>query len=779
MKSLNRAAVAVLLIAIALLLPAGALLWLHLASPSDGARLPSGGPAWQAGGVVVVPLEVRPDGLQSGDVVVAVEGRSMEAWGRTSFDFDTPPADWKFGQTVTYTILRDGHTYRLPITLGSYPLLPILAEDWGAVLSAVAFLLVMAFVFFKRPDETAARVLFLGSASMVSATAWSFGLQIADLTGKTGFWLYAVTTVGAYLLVWISALHVALIFPTRWPPLQRRRWIVTLMYAAPYALLAIYALVVWSNTATVLDWLNRLGRMIGVLQLVCVLLAMVAAVRGYRAARDPVSRLQVRWIVAAFLVVFLCAAVFGMIPELALGSPLLSWSVLALVGLLVPLAFAVAILRYRLFDIDVLINRTLVYGVLTAIIVAFYVLVVGSLSAVFQSRGTLLISLVATGLVAVFFQPVRDRLQHSVNRLMYGERDDPYAVLSRLGQRLEATLAPEAVLPAIVESIAQTLRLPYAAIALKNNDQFEIAAAYGLPPSNLTPLSPSPVGTARQERGQGGEVLRLPLMYQAEAVGQLLVAPRAPGEAFSPAEERLLEDIAHQAGVAAHAVRLTADLQHSRERLVTAREEERRRLRRDLHDGLGPALASLTLKLDAARNLLARDRAATETLLLELKTQTQSAIADIRRLVYDLRPPALDELGLVPAIREHAARNVSANGLRVLVEAPESLPPLPAAVEVAAYRITMEALTNVARHAQAHTCVVRLSLPEAGGRPQGSPLQIEIVDDGVGLPADQRAGVGLTSMRERAAELGGTCAVGPGPGGGTRVVARLPIIQEA
>jgi signal transduction histidine kinase len=183
--------------------------------------------------------------------------------------------------------------------------------------------------------------------------------------------------------------------------------------------------------------------------------------------------------------------------------------------------------------------------------------------------------------------------------------------------------------------------------------------------------------------------------------------------------------------------------------LVTAREEERRRLRRDLHDGLGPALASLTLKLDAARNLLARDRAATETLLL-------------------------DELGLVSAIREHAARNVSANGLRVLVEAPESLPPLPAAVEVAAYRITMEALTNVARHAQAHTCVVRLSLPEAGGRPQGSPLQIEIVDDGVGLPADRRAGVGLTSVRERAAEIGGTCAVGPGPGGGTRVVARRP-----
>jgi signal transduction histidine kinase len=217
-------------------------------------------------------------------------------------------------------------------------------------------------------------------------------------------------------------------------------------------------------------------------------------------------------------------------------------------------------------------------------------------------------------------------------------------------------------------------------------------------------------------------------------------------------------------------VRLTADLQRSRERLVTAREEERRRLRRDLHDGLGPALASLTLKLDAARNLLARDPAATGALLLELKTQTQTAIADIRRLVYDLRPPALDELGLISAIREHAARDVSATGLHVSVEAPDHLPPLPAAVEVAAYRIALEAMTNVVRHAHARQCVIRLSLADA--------LQLEIMDDGLGLAAGRPAGVGLHSMRERAAELGGTCVIGPGPGGGTRVVARLPLSQD-
>jgi signal transduction histidine kinase len=198
--------------------------------------------------------------------------------------------------------------------------------------------------------------------------------------------------------------------------------------------------------------------------------------------------------------------------------------------------------------------------------------------------------------------------------------------------------------------------------------------------------------------------------------------------------------------------------------------EERRRLRRDLHDSLGPALASLTLKLDTARNLLPHDPASTDKLLAELKTQTQTAIADIRRLVYDLRPPALDELGLTSAIREQAAQYAHIDGLRVSLEAPEHLPPLSAATEVAAYRIASEALTNVVRHARARSCYIHLSLTDV--------LQLEIADDGVGPPVNGHAGVGLTSMRERAAELGGTCLIERAPTGGTRVIARLPLSRE-
>jgi signal transduction histidine kinase len=218
--------------------------------------------------------------------------------------------------------------------------------------------------------------------------------------------------------------------------------------------------------------------------------------------------------------------------------------------------------------------------------------------------------------------------------------------------------------------------------------------------------------------------------------------------------------------LADEALQLSADLQRSRERLVTAREEERRRLRRDLHDGLGPRLAAQTLKVGSARSLYPQDPAAADALLAGLETDIEAALTDIRRLVYDLRPPALDELGLVGAVRETAAQ-YGENGLSISLRTPERLPILPAAVEVAAYRIVQEALTNVVRHAHAGSCLIRLSLNDV--------LELEITDDGVGLPADRRAGVGLSSMRERAAELGGTCLIEPAPSGGVRVLARLPL----
>jgi signal transduction histidine kinase len=378
----------------------------------------------------------------------------------------------------------------------------------------------------------------------------------------------------------------------------------------------------------------------------------------------------------------------------------------------------------------------------------------------------LLISLVATGVVAALFQPLRARLQRAVDRLMFGDRDDPYAALSQLGQRLESTLAPDAVLPTIVEAVREALRLPYVAIALQQGEATLVAAESG----DASWESGVRLAAAFQP---APSISQLPLTYQGEVVGRLLLAPRLGERGFSAADMRLLGDLARQAGVAVHAtqlhthaLRLAAALQQSRERLVSAREEERRRLRRDLHDGLGPTLAGLTLKIDTAHDELYEDVDAAAALLRDLKGNLREAIADIRRLVHNLRPPALDELGLVAALQTQIA-HYQGPALRITLDAPEALPPLPAAVEVAAYWIVTEALTNVARHAQARHCRIQLALDGA--------LTIEVLDDGRGLPDERRWGVGSSSMRERAEELGGACIVEPAADGGTRVRARLPL----
>ncbi len=289
-----------------------------------------------------------------------------------------------------------------------------------------------------------------------------------------------------------------------------------------------------------------------VLATVALLLSAGSMIVRFRRSRG-MERQQIKWIVyagGAMISAFIAGEVVPG-PEL-FGDLMWAAGFIALIGL--PVAAGIAILRHNLYDIDLVINRTLVYGALTVCVVGIYVLVVGYLGVLFRTSGDLSISLVAAGLVAVLFAPLKDRLQRGVNRLMYGERDDPYAVLSRLGQRLEATLEPEATLPAVAETVAQALKLPYAAIALKEDGEgregFAVAAAYG-----------SPVGSP----------IRLPLVYQHETVGQLVLAPRVGEEGFSPTDRRLLDDLARQAGIAAHAVLLTADLQRARERLVTGK----------------------------------------------------------------------------------------------------------------------------------------------------------------------------------------------------------------
>jgi len=415
----------------------------------------------------------------------------------------------------------------------------------------------------------------------------------------------------------------------------------------------------------------------------------------------------------------------------------------------VPVSISIAVISYRLWDINPIINRTLVYGTLSALTIGLYVLAVGYFASLLQnSRLNWIVSFIATGVIAVLFEPVRERLQRSVNRLMYGERDDPATVLTNLSQRLDSALAPDSVLQTIVETLAQTLRLPYTAITLLHLDEEpRLIASFGLPPS---------------------ELIHLPLTYQTEHIGELILAPRSPGESFSPADMKLINIIAQQAGVAAYTVRLNRDLQTSRERLVTAQEEERRRLRRDLHDGVGPTLASLSQRIDTAADMVTTNPGESVQLLRDLKGQVKNTVAEIRRLVYALRPPVLDEFGLVSAIREHVAQYTGPNGIQITFDVTEPLPPLPAAAEVAAYRIALEAFTNIINHAEASACNVKINIEQ-------NSLLIEISDNGKGLSPDMHSGVGLTSMRERVAELGGEFMIENNPTGGAYLKARLPL----
>ena len=457
---------------------------------------------------------------------------------------------------------------------------------------------------------------------------------------------------------------------------------------------------------------------------------------------DGDERQQLRWVGASLgLAVPLAVAgafLWGVVP----GAEVLP----ALAFLALPSGIAVAVLKYRLYEIDLVVNRALVYGVLTVGIVGSYVVGVGLIGATLSPRGDLLASLVVTGIVAVCFQPLREHVQRFVNRRMYGERDDPYTAIAGLGRTLASSVQLEAVLPTVVDTIGQTLALRYVGLILASErpcEEGEPAAEYGTP---------------------GAHVLRLPLIHQNALVGELRIAPRA-GEHLRGRDHRLIADLAPQVAAAVHAVGVSLELRLARQHLIELREEERRRIRRDLHDGLGPALAGLTFTLEAVRNLTNSDLQRADALLVSATDQVQTMIGDVRRLIYGLRPPTLDQLGFTASLRGLAARESSPD-THVTIEAPSAMPALPAAVEVAAYWIVQEALTNVKRHARARNCNVRVAMEPAA-------LRLEITDDGGGLSRGS-AGIGLHTMKERAAEIGGTCEISSRHGGGTLVAASLP-----
>lgn len=589
--------------------------------------------------------------------------------------------------------------------------------------------------------QGAAGVAAMGLAHPPPSSAEEAALWVAN-------WIFPPALVPLFVLV-------ALVFPDGHLPSRRWRGLVFLAAAVamvlavfgafaepnlvlggatmsnPYALAALTGVAPAVMTTT------------GLVLLVCSLAATFSLILRWRRAARPAQQ-QIMWVVLA-LVVLACA--LGVDATVALLAPSLYPAVFPLVQLtpvVVPLAIAVAILKHQLFDIEALVSRALVYVVLTLLLVGGYALAATWAGAAIPAAGATLPRILATAVVAVAFAPLREGLQRIIGRRLYGDRARPYAAMTRLARQLQQPSAPEQVLTTLVTSAAGALRSPYAAIELL--------------------AQPCPVAEHGERPADDRRLASVELTHAGVPLGRLTVATRGM-ESLAPADLRLLADLALPIGAAVHAVGLSVDLHRSREQMVLSMEEERRRVGRDLHDDLGPRLAAISMQVETARDLTLADPARARALLGELLDQTEIAVQETRRVAHAHRPPALDTLGLVPALESHMA-HVAAVSVRF--EVPRALPALPAAVEVAAYRIALEAVQNVATHARARYCTLHLAHDSQG-------LTLEVVDDGQGIQPDHPPGLGLQSMAERAAELGGTLTVQTDPHGhGTLVRAVLP-----
>jgi signal transduction histidine kinase len=470
------------------------------------------------------------------------------------------------------------------------------------------------------------------------------------------------------------------------------------------------------------------------LVLVCALAAAVSLALRLRASVGE-ERQQLKWVVYGGVLTILLLGL-GQVVGPPGGSDLL----LALAVLPLPAGVAMAGLRFRLWDVDRVIRGTLAYAVLTVLVVAVYAAAVLGLGGLLGERTGA--PLLATVVVALGAEPVRRRVQVLVDRVTRGDRSDPYRALVRLGDRLEAAAAEPAgpeVLTRVAEAVRQALALPWVVVEVQDGP---------------TTASGTPVDDG----------IEVPLFHGGEQVGRLVVGSFRGDRPLSTGDLRLLDDLARPVAVAAHAAHLRDALQTSRERLVTAREEERRRLRHDLHDDLGPVLAAVALQMGEVRTLVGDQPAA--PLAARAEALLTGAVATVRRIVDGLRPAALDELGLAEALHT-AAAGFTAGGIRIDVEVRGELRDLPAAVEVAALRIATEALANAARHAGATH--VRVGVERLA-----RSLDVTVADDGGGIPDGRTSGVGLVSMQERAEELGGTCEVTSSSGGAV-VRASLPL----
>lgn len=597
--------------------------------------------------------------------------------------------------------------------------------------------LIAAVLAWLRPGHRIGWLLLYvaGAESLaILGEGWALASYHVDLPGRVLMaWLGSWVWVGAMV---VGPTVIPAIYPTGHAHGRTGRVVVRLGLACAFVVSACLALLDDAYRGVVQG--HRLGHnplSHGYAQLPVAVLAIAAAacavglavftlvwtLRRLRWAVSP-EREQLAWLVAAVVPSTLVAAV---------ASPGVSF----VVNLLANFALVVGIVRYQMFDIKLVLRSGLLYGLLLGIAASGYFGIVALITLI-TPAGTVP-SLFATATVALLTVPAYRLLAGRISRLVYGDRADPVRALSRL--RDDDPAASD--LETMVAAVAASVRSPHVAVV----------SAVG-------------VRLAQTGAANGNPLDEVPLRHDGAQVGTLVVAWRTPADRFNATDRRVIEALATPVAVAVRAVRLSEELGESRARVIAVREGERRQLRNDLHDGLGPSLSGVALGIEAA--LKAGDAEAVRRILRVLHGEVAGLVGEVRSLIEDLGPAGLERGGLVTAVRAQAEAVRALGGLAVSVDAGE-LPVLPGPVEVAVYRVAAEALTNVVRHAEARQAWVKLRAHHGG-------LSLEVSDDGRGIGAAPE-GVGRSSMAERIASVGGSLELTGRPGGGTLLRAAVPL----
>jgi signal transduction histidine kinase len=569
--------------------------------------------------------------------------------------------------------------------------------------------------------------------------------------------------LGALILIF-------LLFPDGKLLTTRWRWVARLTVVGS----------VWVVAGTALDaapvelspHLPKVGNPIGVSALagfsngptfpVIVLLLILAVVGLLMRLRrsDGEERQQLKWFAyaASVSVGLLILAIPATSLSPALSNAMFAGAFSLGFAFLVPGAAALAILRYGLYEVDVVINKTLVYFSLAAVITAIYVGIVVGIGAIIGSKGNVGLSVLATAIVAVAFQPVRDRSRRFANRLVYGKRATPYEVLSEFADKMAATYSVEDVLPRTARILAEATGATRAGVWLRVGTELHAAGSWPSAPN----VERVPLADAEAPDVPGATRVAA-VRHQGEVLGALSIE-KPPGNPMTPAEDKLLADVASQAGLVLRNVRLIEELRASRQRIVAAQDAAARRLERNIHDGAQQQLVALAVKANLAQLLARKDPEKADEMLSQLKAEAQDALENLRDLARGIYPPLLADQGLVAALTAQARKS----SVPVTVEA-DGIGRFSQDAEAAVYFCTLEALQNVAKYAKANGATVRLDQ-------RGGYLDFEVADDGVGFdPSAAGYGTGTQGMADRLAALGGELVVTSSPGAGTKVTGKIPV----